>query len=37
MGAYEPNPHHAISIVDFHNQPVVVALDVEHHTVVCQK
>src|SRR5271157_5003826 len=36
MGAYKADVDNSVRIVDLHNQPVVVALDVEHNAVVAE-
>lgn len=37
MRTNEPDPHHAIWIIDFYDQSVMVAFDVEHDPVVRQE
>ena len=37
MGTHKTDPHHTIRIIHLHDQPVMVAFDVEHHSVVRQK
>jgi len=37
MRTNKPDKHHAGGVTHSHNQPAIIALDVEHHALVRQK